>query len=1199
MKKKGNKKWISAGLALLLAVGSGGQAVFGEAAQSNAQGNKAQTDVKGHWAEKQLLEWEQKGWISGYGDGMLRPDQPVKRSEFAALVNRAFGKSEGSATALSFKDVKKESWEYSTVATAVYAGYVKGYNDGTFRPAEKVSRQEAAVMIAKAAGIDSTAVTEPSFSDKASLPSWSKSYVAALASQGILGGYPDGSFRPNGQLTRAEAVTAIGKAVGSASRDMQYNKAGVYGPGTGSQVIEGSVKVGTAEVTLNNLIIKGDLVLEKEIAEGDAFFNGVKVEGKTIIRGGGIHSIHFKDSQLSSVLVEKKGSPVRLSVEGSSVLESVTVGEESSGSVVALDSGSRIDTLTLNGKTFVTGQGTVGEAIVGHKASDSVFEKEPGSKKLQPAPTTSPSPTPVAGGGGGFFPGFPGNPTPTPSSTPTPTPAVEAAITGISVGGYPLKAFPYRSGKEGFDPQVYEYDVVLPLNYVTGDLEIAVTSNRPGANISVTVSDEYGDDLIKDVKLDANGKVRYPQQAREESDIYVSQLSQSGEFERGYSVRVLYEWTLAEKTKVFSSGELLIEGAGIKSGDTLRVYTLKDGAPDQTVVQSSDESNISVPQIDLVQLLASNKRTGTVWVSLQKKGQPEGERQKVEYDFRDLTDLNGSVKARVLSKKELGDYATYAVKLEVDPQSHLPAGAVFARATWYHSDPAQISQPVENAKVKASYSSRLTKLQGTRTEISDYFSYDRERDFKFYPVVYYYDAAKQPIGFDVLPVDVKVYVTPQLVERLIAELPAELTVSDYSKLELLQKLYGALSLDEQDKVSNYNVVQQAMEAIKKLPAVEEQAKQLKSLTITGTELNEPFNPKTRQYFSSRLFGTSEIEAMLDYDSNLSEVFAFVDGSEMDDFVLVQGNKFTATLGPQDHQNIVFKVKSKTTGQFEMYSVLIRKQLQVRLTPTGGTANALSQAITLHVYGSQNDELAYDIVAGNSYPGEPGMPGISFDAPFKFPINESKAGSIWISLEFKEVGVISKRIEYKYDFTPLQEVIAADAVSAISLNAELAAFQDSYYLAMFSYTALRANPDKLPAEVRYVSVETFTTLQAPTVQDARQQMGYFVASGKEILRSMSDSFVPKSQTGILYLYDAFYNPIGYVSFDYQTVPSATPKLVVKLIEQLDLNGAVARLKSDTERARAAYELLSAEQKAQVSNYPRLEEAEDEVRSQLYP
>nr|WP_285891282.1 S-layer homology domain-containing protein [Paenibacillus pasadenensis] len=1179
---------------MLLAVGSGGQAAFSAAAQSNGQGNKAQSDVKGHWAEKQLLEWEQKGWISGYGDGMLRPDQPVKRSEFAALVNRALGKSEGSATALSFKDVKKESWEYSTVATAVYAGYVKGYNDGTFRPAEKVSRQEAAVMIAKAAGIDSTAVTEPSFSDKASLPSWSKSYVAALASQGILGGYPDGSFRPNGQLTRAEAVTAIGKAVGSASKDMQYNKAGVYGPETGSQVIEGSVKVGTAEVTLKNLIIKGDLVLEEEIAEGDAFFNGIKVEGKTIIRGGGIHSIHFKDSQLSSVFLEKKGSPVRLSVEGSSVLESVTVSEDSTDSVVALDFGSRIDTLTLNGKTFVTGQGTVGEAIVGHKASDSVFEKEPGSKKLQPAPTMSPSPTPVAGGGGGFFPGFPGNPTSTPS--PTPTPAVEAAITGISVGGYPLTAFFPKSDKLGFDPEVYEYDVVLPLNYVAGDMDITVTSNRPDVNVFVTVWDEYGDNLIKNVKLDANGKVRYPQQARQESEIYVSQFSQSGEFERGYSVRVLYEWTLAEKTKVFSSGELLVDGTGIKSGDTLRVYTTEQGAPPvKSVVQSSDDSNISVPEIDLIKLFASSKQTGTVWVTLQKNGLPEGERHKVAYDFRELTDLNGSVKARVLSKEELGDYATYAVKLEVDPQSPLPAGAVFARAIWYHSNPDQISQPVENAKVKASYSSRLTKLQGTRTEISDYFGYDRERDFKLYPVVYYYDTDKQPIGFDVLPVDVKVYVTPQLVERLIAELPAELTVNDYPKLELLQRLYGALSPEEQAKVSNYNVVQQGMETMKKLPAVEEQAKQLKSLSLTGTELNEPFNPKTKQYFSPSLFGTNQIEAVLDYDSNLSEVYAFVEGSEMDDFVPVQGNKFTATLGPQDHQNIVFKVKSKTTGQFEMYSVLIRKQLQVRLTPIGGTANALSKAITLHVYGSQNDELAYDIVAGNSYPGGPGMPGISFDAPFKFPINESKVGSIWISLEFKEVGVISKRIEYKYDFTPLQEVIAADAVSTTSLDLELALLQDWSYQAVFSYTAFRANPENLPAEVRYVSGVISTMQQAPTVQDARQQMGYFVASGKEILRSMSNSFVPKNQTGILYLYDAFYNSIGYINFDYQTVPSATPKMTVKLIEQLDLNAPQDQLKINIERARAAYELLSTEQKAQVTNYNLLVLAE----SQLLP
>ena len=81
-------------------------------------------DTAGHWAEKTLNEWQDKGLIDGYGDGSFQPNGTVTRAEFIKLVNRTLGFT--AASEISFSDVTERDWFHAEVAKAVTAGYAQG-----------------------------------------------------------------------------------------------------------------------------------------------------------------------------------------------------------------------------------------------------------------------------------------------------------------------------------------------------------------------------------------------------------------------------------------------------------------------------------------------------------------------------------------------------------------------------------------------------------------------------------------------------------------------------------------------------------------------------------------------------------------------------------------------------------------------------------------------------------------------------------------------------------------------------------------------------------------------------------------------------------------------------------------------------------------------------------------------------------------
>jgi hypothetical protein len=466
---KGFRRFVSLTLVLGLTL-----SMFGSVWAAGASDD----DLKGHWAEQKMRTWVAGGLLTGYGDGSYQPDRAITRAEFMTLVNRSFALT--AQANISFTDLKADHWAYSQIAAAVQAGYVKGYEDGTVGWNKPVSREESAVMAASLLKLDLSA--EPKLEqivDGASVSAWSKSAVAALVEAGIMKGDKSGKFAPKGKLTRAEAVTLLDGALAYANKATAYTKAGTYGPETGIETIKGNVVISAAGVTLQNVVIEGDLTVTEAVGEGDVFFKKVEVKGNTTIQGGGANSVHFEDSVLVRIVVDKRDGSVRVVVAGATSVQQVIVGspvklEESDvtdsgfqnvelskalpgGSQVQLigtfenvqvlssdikisipsgtignlqvDSGAgdnQIDIsknaaivkLVLDAAASLVGQGKVENATVNKGAEGTSFETKP--DKTEGSGATSPTPTPVppvSGGGGGSV-----VVTPTPTTvTPTPT----------------------------------------------------------------------------------------------------------------------------------------------------------------------------------------------------------------------------------------------------------------------------------------------------------------------------------------------------------------------------------------------------------------------------------------------------------------------------------------------------------------------------------------------------------------------------------------------------------------------------------------------------------------------------------------------------------------------------------------------------------------------------------------------------------
>ena len=268
--------------------------------------------------------------------GELKPEENLTRAQMASILDCAFGAAE-EAPMTGFTDVDPGAWYYGAMAKAVQMGTF-ALDAGTLDPEGAVTREDVFLalnrvfkpMAADAAVLDG-------LKDKDSLSPDAQVAAAALLQAGYISA-GDGYLNPKAPMTAAEFLQILSGRV-----NCYISQEGTY-----ASVPDGGVMINVPEVTLKDMVVKGDLILGDGVGDGSVTLDNVTVSGRTLIRGGGAHSIR---------------------ITGGSNLQNIVIARVNGELRVFAEDGTEIGEVFVDGKDDVTIEGNVGSVTL---ASDDV-----------------------------------------------------------------------------------------------------------------------------------------------------------------------------------------------------------------------------------------------------------------------------------------------------------------------------------------------------------------------------------------------------------------------------------------------------------------------------------------------------------------------------------------------------------------------------------------------------------------------------------------------------------------------------------------------------------------------------------------------------------------------------------------------------------------------------------------------------------
>lgn len=192
--------------------------------------SKVAPDTRGHWAESYVATLSNRGVIGGFPDGSFRPNDYITRAQFAAIATRALDLPPASYRN-NFRDLPSTHWGANAIASASSAGLIAGFPDGTFRPEDQITRAQALVILANALRNASSDMSALNqYSDAAAVPAWARPSVAKAASAGIIVSYPNPAMiRPTSLATRADVAALTYQTMASLGESLPTIRVGVRG----------------------------------------------------------------------------------------------------------------------------------------------------------------------------------------------------------------------------------------------------------------------------------------------------------------------------------------------------------------------------------------------------------------------------------------------------------------------------------------------------------------------------------------------------------------------------------------------------------------------------------------------------------------------------------------------------------------------------------------------------------------------------------------------------------------------------------------------------------------------------------------------------------------------------------------------------------------------------------------------------------
>lgn len=235
-----NRRKFRSSSAFAAAVGIAATGIAPVALVAPALAQSTFYDTQGSFAERCIQNLAQRNIISGYPDGSFRPNAPVTRAEFAAIVNKAFPNAETRQSARTFVDVSPSFWGYSAIRQASQTAFLSGYPDGSFRPNQNIPRAQVLVSLNNGLGYSPTgsvsSTLNANFSDAGSIPAYAQGPIASATQRRLVVNYPDRRYlNPNQAASRADVAAFVCQALPGSSQASLISSEYIAGAATAEQ----------------------------------------------------------------------------------------------------------------------------------------------------------------------------------------------------------------------------------------------------------------------------------------------------------------------------------------------------------------------------------------------------------------------------------------------------------------------------------------------------------------------------------------------------------------------------------------------------------------------------------------------------------------------------------------------------------------------------------------------------------------------------------------------------------------------------------------------------------------------------------------------------------------------------------------------------------------------------------------------------
>lgn len=290
-----------------------------------------------YWARPFIQGLATENVIAGFPDNTFRPEQPVTRAQFAALINQAFSR-QAIRSARNFSDVPSGYWGQEAIQNAYRSGFLSGYPDGTFRPNQPITRTEAIVSLINGLNLRSSGsidTTLNTYRDEDQVPSYARDELAAATQSNVVVNYPDVDFfSPLQPVTRADVSGFVYQTLVSQNKLPQLSSSldatnYIVGYSATGTDITGGTTDGDTTANANLRVSSGTPIDVKYPGANTQDFNIVVAPGQTVATSLEV-SAPVKNSQGQTLIpagstIQGRIEPV--TIQGSNTTAARFVGE--------------------------------------------------------------------------------------------------------------------------------------------------------------------------------------------------------------------------------------------------------------------------------------------------------------------------------------------------------------------------------------------------------------------------------------------------------------------------------------------------------------------------------------------------------------------------------------------------------------------------------------------------------------------------------------------------------------------------------------------------------------------------------------------------------------------------------------------------------------------------------------------------------